>query len=97
MNEPSKRDRSSAKDESSTQPESEAFESTAEEPSPQAKGKLRKIEILNKLQQPLMVTLAEGKSLYLGPRESATVTDKDLASPVVQRMLSQRNLIVLSR
>ncbi len=97
MNEPSKKERPSSKDESSSQAESEAVESTAEESSPQAKGKPRKIEIMNKLQQPLMVTLAEGKSLYLGPRESATIAEKDLASPVVQRMLSQRNLIVFSR
>jgi len=81
MNEPSKKERSSKKDELSALSE----------------GGAAMVEIMNKLQQPLMLTVAQDKSVYLGPRETTMLTEEDLASPVMQKLISERKIVVFGR
>ena len=55
------------------------------------------VEIKNKLQQPLTITLAGGKTLYLSARGTAQISEEDLASPSLQQLINQRHVLVFGR
>lgn len=53
------------------------------------------IEILNKLRQPLIINLNDGKSLHLLARDKAEITSEQFKSPEVKMNLANGNIVVL--
>ena len=53
------------------------------------------VEVMNKLSQPLIINLNDGKSLHLLAKARAEITSEQFQSEEVKAQIANKNLIVL--
>ncbi|MCP4129469.1 MAG: hypothetical protein GY754_00495 [bacterium] len=52
-------------------------------------------KVKNRLNQPLVITLSSGKTIRIHPRRTARISERDMQSPEIKRLISNGKLIVV--